>query len=272
MNQMTSQQATEDTFLLRWVKQNEESYQALSELAPRKNSAVFSLLNYGAVNYETLNKIANAAKVSAGTLRVWRTEQPFQTLHRKIVYHCADDFIDELVTDLMSCNERPVDSRRCVTYQIPSFREFGTALQHVVLWRIVIDILQISKNWPPFIDRSDMIDDLLLIADSRPEPMKRIEKASVTPGLLHFVSLALDQLHDSRASSVQQQQRHFAVKTFVSLKMLHATTITVRPLQSATEAMCVPFLADRKDLDDLEETFIDLYATPLPPRSQRKKN
>lgn len=247
-------------YLSRWVENNRESYQAHSELTHRKLDAVFMLLHYGAENWETLNKVAKAAKVSAGTLRVWRTEHLFQALHRKIVWACTNAFVGELMTDFMSCKESQGDSRMLVSHKISSFEEMGSATQHAVLWRIVFDALQICTTWPPFIDRCDMVDDLLLIADSRPEPMKSIEKASVTPELLQFAWSALDKMHGSRAANVQQRQRHFAVKTFLGLKMAQAAYGASRSPQSATEAV-LPFLADPNDLEQLEGAFTALYSS-----------
>jgi len=272
MNEQMFHQGSENSFLHQWVQGKREFYQPQKELTHCKIDAIFCLLFYGAAKWETLNTVAKAAKISAGTLRVWRTKSRFKDQYYKVVWNCANAFVGELV---IACKPRTGSQENNWMRVAPlllSFGAMGTALQHAILWRIVINVLPLCNKWPPFIDRCDMIDDLWDIADPPPPPMKPIETGVVTPGLLHkFVWQALDHLHDSRASSLQQRQRHFAIKTFLGLKLIHAASGAARSPQTATEAVGVPFQADRADVEALEETFNDLYAKPLKmKRSQRK--
>lgn len=250
-------------FLPLWRKDsNREAYENRKGVTPLKVEAIFQLLSYGSKRCDRLSKVAHLAGVSLGTLRVWRTEQSFKELHRQVVWDCANAFVDTFLDTCPVDAERQEGGRKFVNDQIESFEEMGTALQHAVLWRLVVDVMHICTMWPPFIDRIDMLGEVGHIATQRSESRSKNERKGIGQTVQAFVWCALGTLHRSRAGNVQQQQRHFAVTMLIGFKMAQEAYRAAGSSRSEPSAT-LPFLSGLTDLETMEATFHKLYPSSL---------
>lgn len=249
-------------FLPVWHERNRETYESQGKVTSRKLEAIFQMLFYGAKSCDRLSKVAKLAQVALASVRVWRTETPFRELYRQVVWDCADAFVETL---LDTC---PVDAagqegaHEFVDEQIESFKDMGSALQHAVLWRLVVDVLHLWTAPPLFIDRIDMLGEVSYIGTSRPTLRLKTERKGIEQTVLSFVWRAVGTLHSSRAKTRKQQQRHFAVMMLLGFKLAQAAYRSIGSSPSASDAL-LPFLSGPTDLEAMEATFNKLYPWPF---------
>ena len=128
-----------------------------------KIDAAFRLVGYGTYKLETLAKVAKSSNLSPGVLRVWRTEERFLRLYRRLVWDLADSFLLEIVREQEKSDEKALakDNTSCENL----FSSFGIPCQQAILRRLCVDVLKRDTVWIPLTSNRIMAAECTLVGD-----------------------------------------------------------------------------------------------------------
>lgn len=186
---------------------------------------IHALMRYGSKSVPTIREVAQFAGVAGASIRVYLTDPLFQKTYYAEVWNRADAFIYGILrADL---GKSDVLDEMIMETRLLRFSEYGTLLQHAILWRLLVDLLHLSTIHPPFRDRLDMYNQLRRLSRVWPGPVTFSRSIEIFPLSLvctnfikRFIWEATDVLHSSRANNIQQVQHHIMVKSFIGIKLL----------------------------------------------------